>query len=349
MAWQDRPYYRERPTSGNPLMWLVTGSVPLFTVFGINVRAHASLVVTVVLVLLFGLGEGFTLHDRVVSMVALFIIVLLHEFGHCFTARAVGGEANDILMTPLGGLAMAQAPRRPLPTFLTIAGGPAVNVVICAICGVILWSIFGWVPWNPFPRHPIAGFYNWLSLWGYAYWIYEMSLMLLAFNLLPIFPLDGGQMLQSILWPWFGYYKSMMFSCITGMVAAVVGAMIALAFWNLWLAVLAIMGFLTCLNLRRQLLAAGPYEFDDGVDYSAAYEPLTPKKKRASSWSLKRARNRAIKQERREQADQQRIDAILAKVSAHGMHSLTFFEKRALKQATERQRQSDAARRKKFM
>src|SRR5688572_26946288 len=118
MAWQDRPYYRDRdPSAGNPLMWLLTGSVPLFTVFGIRVRAHASMVLYAVLVLIFGLGPGYAWQDRVQNVTLLFAIVLLHEFGHCFAARWVGGEANDILMHPLGGLAMASPPRRPLPTF----------------------------------------------------------------------------------------------------------------------------------------------------------------------------------------------------------------------------------------
>src|SRR5258707_11957965 len=118
MGWQDRSYYRDSGSnSGNPLMWLMTGSVPLFTAFGIRVRAHASLVILIVLVLLFGLGQGFTWQDRVQSMSILFTIVLLHEFGHCFTARWVGGEANDILMHPLGGLAFTRPPHRPLPEF----------------------------------------------------------------------------------------------------------------------------------------------------------------------------------------------------------------------------------------
>src|SRR3954468_2776303 len=103
MGWEDRPYYRDRGGSGslsNPLMWLLTGSVPLFTAFGIRVRAHASLLLMIVLVLLFGLGQGFTWQDRVQSMSILFGIILLHEFGHCFAAPSVGGEANDILMWP---------------------------------------------------------------------------------------------------------------------------------------------------------------------------------------------------------------------------------------------------------
>ena len=118
MGYQDRPYYRDSGSGAfNPLTWALTGSVPLFTAFGIRVRAHASLVIFCVLVLLFGLGEGFSWQSKVQSTTMLFAIVLLHEYGHCFAARWVGGDAEDILMTPLGGLAMARPPQRWLPTF----------------------------------------------------------------------------------------------------------------------------------------------------------------------------------------------------------------------------------------
>src|SRR5690349_9296660 len=100
MAWQDRPYYRDGPAANNPLMWLVSGSVRLFTLFGIRVRAHASLILVMLFVLLFGFGYGSTVEIRVQSMTILFAIVLLHEFGHCFAARSVGGEADEIMMTP---------------------------------------------------------------------------------------------------------------------------------------------------------------------------------------------------------------------------------------------------------
>ena len=96
MAWQDRPYYRDRSDStGNPLTWLMTGSVPLFTVFGIRVRMHASLVLVIALVLLFGIGSfGDSVALRVQSVTMLFTVILLHEFGHCFAARWVGGAAR---------------------------------------------------------------------------------------------------------------------------------------------------------------------------------------------------------------------------------------------------------------
>jgi Zn-dependent protease len=328
-------------------MWLLTGSVPLFTAFRIHVRAHASLVIYVILILLAGFGyPGFTLQDRVTAASIVFLVVLLHEFGHCFAARWVGGEAHEILMHPLGGLAFPDPPRRWKPVFITVAGGPAVNVLICVLCGALLWLKTGWLPWNPFrftPPMSVEITPTWWNVIWYALWIYQISYQLLIFNLLPIYPLDGGQMLQALLWPRVGYYRSMVFSCTTGMVGSVLGGMIAIAFGNIGLGILAIFGFLSCLNMRRQVMSAGPYAFgeeDSPVDYGASLRTsvrATRRQSKFSRWSAARARKRA----QEEQAEQARIDQILAKVSAHGMHSLTWLEKRTLRKATERQRQRD--------
>ncbi len=119
----------------------------------------------------------------------------------------------------------------------------------------------------------------------------------------------------------------MNFACITGMVGAVIGGMLGLATGNLFLTIIAVMGFMTCMSMRQQLVAAGPYAFNDQTDYSAAYDPLTPKRKAPG----RRAARRANKQAQAERAEQEQIDAILAKVSAQGMHSLTWLEKRTLR------------------
>jgi Zn-dependent protease len=343
MGWQDRSYYRDSSQgAGNPLMWLWSGSVPLFTAFGIRVQAHAMLVIYVALVLVFGLGQGFYWQDRLLNVGVLFAIVLLHEFGHCFAARRVHGEANEIVMHPLGGLALATPPRRPWPTFVTVAGGPAVNVVICALCGTLLYFSLGWLPWNPIHNPSPGAWQGWLDVSRYAYWIYQISWMLLVFNMLPIFPLDGGQMLQSALWPKFGYFRSMNFAFVTGMIGCGVGAAIGLATANPMLVLLFGLLFVGNLQGRRQLLAAGPYEFadEDGIDYSASLfnpEPEAPKHKKLN----KRLIRKAQKREEEELAEQERVDRILAKVSAQGMHNLTWWEKRTLRKATERQRKRD--------
>jgi stage IV sporulation protein FB len=350
MGYQDRPYYRDQtPSRFGPLMWLLTGSVPVFTAFGIRVRAHATLLLFGLIVLVFGFGyPGFTPADRVQYVAILFLIVLLHEFGHCFVARWVGGSAEDILMHPLGGLAMSRPPRRPLPTFLTVAGGPAVNVLICIAAGSAYGGMVHHLPsWNPFRPSPIYRLGTWWDPVRYAYWTFYVSYQLLAFNLMPIYPLDGGQMTQAALWPRMGYYRSTLLSCVVGMVAAVVGGMVALATRNLGLAILAGLGFYACFNYRRQLLATGPDEYaeDEGAGlYAAAYEPATPRRRRKgrlATWAGRRAVAKARRASAEARLDEERLDAILAKVSANGVGSLTWQERRTLRKATEKRRRRD--------
>jgi stage IV sporulation protein FB len=353
MAWQDRPYYRDSDSSGgrsNPLSWLLSGSIPLFTVFGIRVRAHASMVIFVALIVLLGLGPGSTVASRIQASTMLFAIVLLHEFGHCFAARSVGGAADDIMMTPIGGLAFAMAPKRPWPTFVTVAGGPLVNVIICLLCGAGLYFTIGVFPLGPFSfgeayRDVVGG--GIAQVAGYLFWAYSVSYALLLFNLLPVWPLDGGQLLQSILWRPAGYYKSMLWTVTIGIGG---GALMILAgiasfgaiFGGLLLALIGLHCLMNCIQMRRMLLAEGPWGFveeDESIDYSAS---LRPEKRRKPSW-LARQRVRRLKRlEREEAAERERVDAILDKVAHHGMQSLNWRERRALHKATEHQRQRDA-------
>jgi Zn-dependent protease len=92
--------------------------------------------------------------DVVILMVILFVSVLWHELGHCFAARSVGGEANHILMWPLGGLAYVDIPNRPRPHFVTAAAGPLFDLLLCVVCAlVLLFSSERMVvpPFNPLP------------------------------------------------------------------------------------------------------------------------------------------------------------------------------------------------------
>lgn len=336
MGWQDRDYYRDRSFSSNPLMWLVSGSLPLFTVFGIRVRAHASLVLFIALELLFSqTAGGLGAQNAVVSMTILFGSVLLHEFGHCFAARWVGGRADDILMWPLGGLAMADPPHRPWPSFITTAGGPAVNFSICIVTGTaiaILSRSVDRIPWFPFQN----GFRSYIPVdWTtyYIWWVFLVNYALLVFNLLLVFyPFDGGRMVQEVLWAFFGYYKSMRFATITGMIGAVVVAMVAIANFSIMLLLIAAFGFYYCLQQRQALREMDPAEAD-AMDYSASLYD-SPWQRRAN----RRAQNRSRKEAMRSRAEQVKIDAILEKVSAKGMHSLTWWEKRTLRKGTEARR-----------
>lgn len=345
MGFDDRPYNREGFGGGfsrppGVLGWLLAGDVPLFTAFGIRVRAHASLVIYAALVLLLGLpGTGWTVQDRVINVTVLFAVVLLHEFGHCFAARYMGGEADDILMHPLGGLALTRPPHAPWPTFVTVAGGPLVNVALMLVSGAVLYGLAGRVPPLPFWSDAF-GARTMTEAW--VFWFYQINYFLLAFNLLPIYPLDGGQMVQCALWPKLGYHRSMYFSTTVGMAAALVGGLFALFSGRVGLAILAAFGFYTCYQLRKQLAADAPEPWAQSLD--PAYAGPSRAERRASE----RARRQAERDRAEEQREQVEVDAILAKVSREGMASLTRGEQQALRDATERQRARDARREAKF-
>src|SRR4051812_21187860 len=266
-------------------MWIFNGSVPLFTVFGIRVRAHASLLVLIVIEMLFSASQhGMGVWNAMTFSTLLFAIILLHEFGHCFAARSVGGEANDILMWPLGGLAYADAPNRAWPQFWTAAGGPLVNVLICLVTGgwLLIMSHGHGFLWNPF--YPVFALPNGGALAYYLWFIFSLSWGLLLFNLIPAYPLDGGRLLQAALWFKLGKYRASMIAFAVGMVASVLLVLYGLPFIFTWyggvLIVIGINCFITCYQSRLMLKAEGPYEQEDTTDYSAAYE-IEPQRKRS--------------------------------------------------------------------
>lgn len=198
------------------------GSFRLFQVAGIQVYLHWSWF----LVAYYGIssrsGRYSTLGWNVVEYVTLFAIVLLHEFGHALACRSVKGEANEIVLWPLGGLAYVAPPPRPGAQLWSIVAGPLVNAVLIPV----LWTVnrmggqLGWFESAP-------------DLAAYLGAVQQINLGLLVFNLLPIYPLDGGQILRSLLWFPLGRARSLLAASVVGFVA--VGALglflLALAFF----------------------------------------------------------------------------------------------------------------------
>ena len=302
MGWQDRSYsYREEPSGWQKVArWVSGGSVTLGSVWGITVRLHASLILVMggsLLAALFSGGSG-RIRDAVVSSVILFGIILLHEFGHSLTARRVGGHSDDILLWPLGGLAFVDVPRRPKPTFLVAFGGPLVNILICCVTGTALLLLSGGrfsLPWNPLA--PFSGIRDMASLeliWNnslayYLWWIHVTSFSLFFFNMLPIFPLDGGRITQSLLWPKMGYYRSMELSCNIGM-----GAAVAMGLWGIlsaqfFLLLIAFFGYTTCYSTKMTLgddsqaaHEASRFDNDAGNPRVPARPTYTPRPKRGA-------------------------------------------------------------------
>src|SRR5215831_16480327 len=109
------------------------GSFRLFRFAGIDVFLHWSWFLVAVWQIQGGLGLYSSQVWSALQYVALFLIVLLHEFGHALACRSVGGEANQIVLWPLGGVAYVNPPPRPGPFLWSIAAGPLVNLLLVPV------------------------------------------------------------------------------------------------------------------------------------------------------------------------------------------------------------------------
>ncbi len=155
---------------------------------------------------------------NIAEYLALFLIVLLHEFGHSFACRQTGGKADKIVLWPLGGVAFVQPPPRAGAELWSIAAGPLVNVVLYPLLmvAVEVSASMGYAPRNS-------------DFGKLLYMIWWINSSLLVFNLLPIYPLDGGQILRSLLWFKLGRARSLQVATAIGLVGIPLLAVYALA------------------------------------------------------------------------------------------------------------------------
>jgi Zn-dependent protease len=211
------------------------GSIRLFRFSGIDVFLHWSWFLIAVYEIQSRAGRYSSITWNVLEYLALFLIVLLHEFGHALACRQVGGRANRIVLWPFGGVAYVDPPPRPGATLWSIAAGPLVNVVLAPILG-ILYSIArssGWAHTSPDAYHLIYA-----VLW--------IDVGLLIFNILPVYPLDGGQILRSVLWFVLGRARSLMVATILGIIGVVGLIGLALFSRDAWLGAIALFMLMNC-------------------------------------------------------------------------------------------------------
>src|ERR1700693_84754 len=181
---------------------------------------------------------------NVLEYVALFLIVMLHEFGHALACRQVGGVANQIVLWPLGGVAYVNPPQRPGAFLWSIAAGPLVNVVFVPIFMILgrTMRTLGLAQQMP----------NAFLLLQSVAWI---NVGLLIFNMLPIYPLDGGQILRSLLWFVMGRARSLMAATIIGFLGVAGLIVLALRFQSVWFGVLAAFILMNCWRGLQQARA----------------------------------------------------------------------------------------------
>lgn len=319
--------------SDNPLEW----ALRVGTYFGIGVRVGLLYLVWMGFELA-RFGSQSALGTGVWVVASLFVIVLLHEFGHCIACRRMGGEADRILMWPLGGLAFCRPPHDWWSNFVTTAGGPLVNVGLVPVLGGVLlalgqgWAVLVFNPFDPF-KVPLDYTASGVSPWvlSMLFWTYYTNWLLLLFNvLLPMFPMDGGRLLQALLWKWLGYQRSMDISTRVGLGAAVVLGLLALSTGSMVLLGVAIFAGLTCFNERRRLA----FMAQEGLEVQSwqgggTVNAGNPKRE-------EKLRRQAERERAAREQEAAELDRILGKIKDGGMGSLTKREEAFLRRTREK-------------
>ncbi|MEO0588886.1 MAG: site-2 protease family protein [Planctomycetota bacterium] len=206
------------------------GCLHLFQAFGVPVFVHWTwglLLAFVVATDPMGLGPAW----GTAALIGLFAIVTLHEYGHALATLSVGGRADRIVLWPLGGVAIVSPPPRPGAVLWSIAAGPLVNVALVPVLGLLAWGV-GAVPTVATDGSVVFGSMS--GLQELVFWLATVNVVLLVFNLLPVYPLDGGQMVQAVLWMFIGRANSLRVSAIFGLVVSLglAGLMLVSGAWT---------------------------------------------------------------------------------------------------------------------
>lgn len=180
---------------------------------------------------------------QAITIVLVFVSVTLHEYGHCLTAMHYGVKVPRIVLLAIGGMAqLASIPREPRKEMIITINGPLVNLVLALLLFAVIalahqslafaadgtYRMFAAYFSDAYvrtPYRPLA--LNWENfVWGLLAWNIAMG----AFNLLPIFPMDGGRLLRAALATRMNYLRATQIAAFVAKALAAAG--IAWALWE---------------------------------------------------------------------------------------------------------------------
>lgn len=171
-------------------------SLKLGKLANIGIYVHWSFLLLVLWIIYDGLSRNLSLLEGIFSFVVVgtsFFCVVLHELGHALAARRYGIGTKNIILLPIGGVALLERmPDKPSEELVVAIAGPLVNVVIACFIAVLLGILY--------LIHSFTGLLAWDSwLTYFLFVLLAVNGMLIVFNAIPAFPMDGGRVLRSLL------------------------------------------------------------------------------------------------------------------------------------------------------
>lgn len=325
-------------------------SFPCGVWFGTHVRISVYFPLILVLICIY-------LRDVQLGLVfsaILFTSVLIHEFAHVLAARLTGGDGDEILIWPLGGLAFVRPADSFRSMFLTPAAGPASNLVLCSMTfPAVLGSTMTAECLNPFLLPAVD--LNGNLLIQLQLLVFSANWLLFLANLIPVHPLDGGRMLQAVLWTRLESRTATLAYLRIGFIVALLGMFGGILADSIWLVFFA--GIVLAMNIQETFQIQVSETYDDsfmGYDFSQGYTSLEgvgnegpePRPKREGAlarWRRRREEERERRESERAAEVEIELDRILAKINATGIDSLSEAERRLLSQASDQYRNRGAA------
>jgi len=230
--------------------------------FGTNVQIHWTFWLLPLWIVWTSDSTLFPLWMHLLTVAALFVCVVLHEFGHVLTARQFGIRTPTITLSPLGGIAhLERMTNKPWEEFCIAIAGPLVNVAIAFALGI------GMVGLQTLGLHlDSSALMRFLGVLLFA------NVIMVVFNMIPAFPMDGGRVLRSILANWLGLLEGTRLAVAIGTVAAIVmGLAGAFVLGSPWLILIAVFVVFTGMQELRSL------EMEHMMNEDASRTSVAPK------------------------------------------------------------------------
>ena len=204
----------------------------------------------------FSQGAGFdAIFIEICFVLAMFFCVVLHEFGHALTAQRYGIRTEDIILLPIGGVArLRNMPEKPIQELIIAVMGPMVNIIIAVLVFIGLLSLYGF-PYFSMDNFQNLDFSNWK---GFLPLLMISNIMLVVFNMIPAFPMDGGRVLRALLAMGFGRLKATRIASIVGQIICVFLIIIGLYYEAYTLAIIGVFIFLNATQEYKSVALDSP-------------------------------------------------------------------------------------------